>query len=170
MTLAMMTLLGCVGGTTTTQPDASMQPDAIVRRDSTAQPDATAQSDAITQQAPFELQGTWLYLGPWDGEHTLKISNGSAVYTDINGEWSSDWTIKAYDNGLHHFQMVFESGTGTYIPAGQNLSATYVLSEVILTVQLTDGLGSYSPVRSPGSCTEENSDRISDCRLYMKQN
>jgi hypothetical protein len=122
------------------------------------------------QPAAFELQGSWLFLGPGDGEHTVKFSNGSVVYTDIGGQWSSNWTLKTYDNGLHQFQLVLESGTGTYFPVGQNLSGTYVLNEPILTVQLTDGLASYSPVRSPGSCTEDGSDRISNCGLYMKQN
>jgi hypothetical protein len=146
MAMAMMTLLGCGGGATTVQPDASAQPDA------------------------FELQGTWLYLGPWDVVHTLKISNVSIAYTDVDGQWSSNWTIKDYDNGAHHFQMVFESGTGTYLPTGQDLSGTFVLSGQILTVQLTDGLASYSPVQSPGSCTEGGVTRISNCGIYMKQN
>ena len=145
MTLATMTLLGCGGGATTVRSDASVQPDA------------------------FELDGTWLYLGPSDGPHTLKISNGSMVYADIDGQWSSNWTIKDYDNGLHHFQVVFESGTGTYLPVGQNMSGTYVLNDPILTVQLANGLGSYSPVQSPGSCTEGGSTPIFDCRIYMNQ-
>jgi len=144
MTLATMTLLGCGGDTTTAQPDASVQ--------------------------PFELQGTWVYLGPWDGEHSLKFSNGSMAYTAIGADWSSNWTIKDYDNGLHRFQMVFESGTGTYSPTGQNLSGTYVLSDPILTVQLANGLGAYLPVQSPGSCTDGDSNRITNCGIYMKQN
>jgi hypothetical protein len=143
ITLATMTLLGCREGTTTVQPDASVRPDA------------------------FEPQGTWLYLGPWDGEHWLKISNASVVYTAVDGTWSSNWTIKDYDNGLHHFQLVFESGTGTYSPTGQNLSGTYVLSGTILTVQVADGLGLYSPVTSPGSCMMDGGpDRIPNCGIY----
>jgi hypothetical protein len=138
MTLAMMTLLGCGGGTTTGQSEA------------------------------FEPQGTWLYLGPWDGEHTLKISNGSMVYAAITGDWSSNWTIKEYDNGLHHFQIVFGSGTGTYSPTGQNLSGAYVLTDAILTVQLASGLGSYPTVQSP-TCLDGSSNRIRDCGTYMKQ-
>jgi hypothetical protein len=144
MILATMALLGCGGGTTTVQPDASVQLEA------------------------FELVGSWLYLGPSDGPHTLEISNGSMTYADIDGQWSSNWTIKDYDNGLHHFQTVFETGTGTYLPVGQNMSGTYVLNDDILTVQLVNGLGSYSPVQSPGSCTE-GSTLIPDCRIYMKQ-
>ena len=122
----------------------------------------TVQPDA------FELDGTWTYLGPSDGPHTLKISNGSMVYADEAGQWSSNWTIKEYDNGLHHFQVVFESGTGAYLPVGQNMSGTYVLNSPILTVQLASGLGSYAPVQSPGSCAE-GSTFIPDCRVYMKQ-
>jgi hypothetical protein len=124
---------------------------------------------ATVPPEPFELDGEWLYLGPWDGEHTLKISSESMVYADIAGEWSSSWSIKEYDNGLHHFQIAFNSGTGTYYPDGQNRSGTYVLSGAILTVQLTDGIGAYSPVQSPGSCTEEDSALIPDCRMYMSQ-
>jgi hypothetical protein len=157
MTMATITLLGCGGNTTTAQPDAAVHADAGVHADASVQPEA------------FELQGQWLYLGPWDGEHTIKISNGSVIYSDINGEWSSTWTLKDYDNGLHHFQMVFDSGTGTYLPVGQKISGTYVLDGQMLTVQLTDGLGSYSTVQSPGSCTAEGGKLISDCRLYVKQ-
>lgn len=121
------------------------------------------------QPEAFELQGTWLYLGPWDGGHTLEISNASMVYADIAGEWSSRWTLQDHNNELDRFQLVFESGAGTYSPKGQNLSGTYVLSGAILTVQLADGLGSYAPVQSPGSCTGEGSTRIVDCGLYMRQ-
>ncbi len=144
ITLSTMVLLGCGGGSTPVQPDALAQPDA------------------------FELDGTWVYLGPSDGPHTLTISNGSMAYADIDGAWSSNWTTKNYDNGLHHFQVVFASGTGTYLPVGQTMSGTYVLNGSILTVQLANGLGAYSPVQSPGSCTE-GSTLIPDCRIYVKQ-
>ena len=126
------------GGTTTVQPDA------------------------------FEIDGTWSYLGPSDMPHSLEISNGAMVYADEAGQWTSNWTITEYDNGLHHFQVVFESGTGTYLPVGQNMSGSYVLNSPILTVQLASGLGSYAPVQSPGSCAE-GSTFIPDCRVYMKQ-
>lgn len=145
MTLAPMTLLGCGSGTTTSHAEASVQPEA------------------------FELQGAWLYLGPSDGPHVLKISDGSMTYADVDGKWSSKWTLKEYDNSLHHFQVVFDSGTGTYLPTGQNMSGTYVLSGPLLTVQLANGLGSYPPIQSPGSCTE-GSAFIPDCRLYVSQN
>jgi hypothetical protein len=157
-----MTLLGCAGGATTVKPDASV-PDASV-------PDASV-PDASVPDA-FEAQGRWLYLGPWDREHWLKISNGSIEYTAVNGTWSSSWTIKDYDNELDRFQLVFESGTGTYSPTlqnltGQNISGTYVLNGTILTVQLADGLGSYLPVTSPGSCmVDGGSERIPNCGLY----
>ena len=91
------------------------------------------------------------------------------VYADIDGQWSSNWTLKTYDNGAHHFQTVFETGTGTYLPVGQNKSGTYDLNAEILTVQLSNGLGSYSPVQSPGSCTLGGSTLIPDCRIYVKQ-
>ena len=148
ITLATMTLPGCREGTTTVQHDAS------------AQDDASAQHDA------FEPRGTWVYLGPWEVAHTLAISNVSAVYVAVDGTWSSNWTIKDYDNGLRHFQLVFESGTGMYTPTGQNLSGTYVLSGSTLTVQLADGLGSYSPVTSPASCTDGDGNRIANCGIY----
>ena len=121
------------------------------------------------QSEPFKLQGAWLYLGPADGPHTLAINDGSMMYADIDAAWSSNWTIKAYDNDLRHFQVVFKTGTGTYLPVGQSLSGTYVLNGQILTVQLTNGLGSYSPVQNPGSCTE-GSTLTPDCRIYVKQN
>jgi len=120
------------------------------------------------QPGAFELDGTWVYLGPSDTPHSLKISNGAMVYADEAGQWSSNWTVKDYDNGLHHFQVVFETGTGTYLPVGQNMSGTYDLNVPILTVQLANGLASYATVRSPGSCTEEST-FIPDCRVYMKE-
>ncbi len=127
--------------------------------------------NTTTAPAPaFELDGTWLYLGPWDGEHTLKIGDASVEYAGINGEWSSDWTMKSYDNGLHHFQIAFKAGTGTYLPSGQSFSAAYVLNAPMLTVQLASGGSAYPAVESPGSCTKNGEERIPDCRLYVKQN
>jgi len=137
MTLMTMTLLGCGGSSTTSTSD------------------------------PFELQGSWLYLGPWDGEHTLKITDGSMVFTALAGEWSSNWTIQNHDNGVHHFQLVFKSGTGTYSPSGSNFSGTYDLNSGMLAMQLADGLGSYPSVQP--TCTENGSTRIRNCGLYMKQ-
>ena len=139
-----------------------MQPDASVRPEASVQPDASP-------PAAFELQGDWVFLGPGSLEHTLKIGGGSMVFTDVNGAWSSNWTTKDYDNGLHHFEIVFKSGTGTYFPVGQNVSGTYVLDAMILTLQLANGLGSYAPVTSPGSCTEGAGTPIANCNLYMKQ-
>ncbi|MBN2197064.1 MAG: hypothetical protein JW751_29940 [Polyangiaceae bacterium] len=131
---------------------------------------ATATGGTTAQPEAFEVQGTWLYLGPWDGVHTLEISNGSIAYADVAGEWSSSFTITEYDNSLDRFQLVFESGTGTYYPPGPNVSASYVLSGEILTIQLAPDLGSYPLVQSPGSCTDEGSERIRDCGLYMHRN
>jgi hypothetical protein len=121
-----------------------------------------------TPAEAFELDGSWLYLGPWDSYHDLKIANGSMVYTDIDKQWSSSWTIKKYDNQLHHFQVTFQSGNGTYIPSGQDMSGSYVWAGANLTIQLANG-SSYPDVTKPGSCTEDDSTLIPDCRLYMKQ-
>ena len=96
---------------------------------------------SATPPPPFELDGGWTYLGPSDGPHDLTIADDSMAYTDVGGTWSSDWTIKAYDNELHHFQVTFKSGTGTYLPVGQSMSGVYDLSGPLLTVQLANGLG-----------------------------
>lgn len=131
---------------------------------------ATAGTGGTTTVHPdaFEADGTWAYLGPSDRPHSLKISDGAMAYADEDGQWSSNWTLKDYDNGLHHFQVVFESGTGTYLPVGQAMSGTYDLNGPILTVQLANGLGSYAPLQSAGSCTE-GSTFLPDCRVYVKQ-
>ena len=120
---------------------------------------------------PFELTGAWIYLGPSDGPHDLTIGNGSMVYTDVAGQWSSQWTIKSYDNALHRFQVSFDSGTGSYIPMGQDMSGTYDLTSTLLTIQLADGLTSYPPLQSAGTCTGGTDGApIPDCRLYIKGN
>src|SRR6266545_3053708 len=51
---------------------------------------------------PFELDGSWIYLGPSDVPHDLVIGDSSMNYKAVAGDWSSDWTINAYDNELHH--------------------------------------------------------------------
>jgi len=140
MILATVALLGCGGDEKTVPPD------------------------------PFELDGEWLYLGPWDGGHTLEIGDGSMVYADVDGAWSSAWSVTEYDNGLRRFQIAFESGNGTYLPVGQKLSGTYDSSGTILTVQLADGADSYEPVQSPGSCATGASELIANCRVYLSQN
>lgn len=120
---------------------------------------------------PFELTGGWTYLGPSDGPHDLMIGNGSMVYTDVAGTWSSKWTIKSYENDMHHFQVAFDSGTGMYLPVGQNMSGTYALSNTLLTIQLADGLGSYPALQSAGTCTgAADGSPVPQCRLYIKQN
>jgi len=93
------------------------------------------------------------------------------VYTDVGVTWSSRWTIKTYDNALHHFQVTFDSGTGTYLPVGQSMSGAYDVSGTLLTVQLSNGLGAYPPLQGPGTCTSgTDGTAILDCRLYVKQN
>ncbi len=120
---------------------------------------------------PFELTGAWIYLGPSDGPHDLTIGNGSMVYTDVAGQWSSQWTIKSYDNGLHHFQTNFDSGTGSYLPVGQSMSGTYELTNTLLTIQLAEGLTSYPPLEGAGTCTSATDGTpIPECRLYIKGN
>jgi hypothetical protein len=143
VTMAMLAVvpLGCGGSTTTPPPEA------------------------------FEIEGRWTYLGPSGGPHDLTIDDGSMVYTDDAGQWSSSWTITAYDNGLHHFQVAFDSGSGTYLPVGQSMSGTYDLSSAFLTVQLANGLASYPQLQSPGTCTDgTDGTPMPDCRLYIKQN
>jgi hypothetical protein len=117
--------------------------------------------------AAFELDGKWLYLGPTGKAHTIQISNTSMAYADVDGGWSSSWSLKEYDNGLHHFQIAFQSGNGTYYPTGKNMSGAYVLASGMLTVQLANG--SYPTLQSPGSCIDGSSAPISDCGLYMSQ-
>jgi hypothetical protein len=141
ITMAMPALLGCGEGTSTSPPK------------------------------PLDIEGGWFYLGPSDGAHTLTIGHGSMVYTDMDGKWSSKWTIKTSDNALHHFQVAFDSGTGTYLPVGQSMSGSYDVSGNVLTVQLANGLASYPPLDSPGTCTSEtNGAPEPDCRLYLKMN
>lgn len=117
----------------------------------------------------FEIEGNWLFLGPSVETHDLTIGHGSVMYTDVDGKWSSTWTIKAYDNALHHFQLTFGSGTGTYMPTGQSLSGTYEVTNNFLTVQLANGLASYPPLQGPGTCTV-GTNVVPDCSLYVKQN
>ena len=141
ITVAMLAFTGCGGGTSAPPAD------------------------------PFELEGAWTYLGPSDGPHDLTIDDEAMVYADVGGQWTSHWTIKAYDNELHHFQVTFDSGSGTYLPVGQSLSATYELSGPLLTVQSATGLASYPPLLSPGTCTSSTDGTpIPECRTYIKQN
>jgi hypothetical protein len=127
-------------------------------------------SDTTLQPAAFELDGAWLYLGPSDVPHDLTINQGSMVYADVDGHWSSNWSIKAYDNAAHHFQLVFSSGSGTYLPVGESMSGAYDVSGTFLTVQLAKGLASYPPLQSPGTCTgTADGTPIPDCRIYVKK-
>jgi hypothetical protein len=141
ITMVMPAVLGC-GGTTTPPP----------------------------RQA-FELDGQWTYLGPSDGPHDLTIALDSMIYTDVAGMWSSRWTITSYDNALHEFQIAFVSGSGTYLPVGQNMSGTYDLKDKLLTTQLANGIGSYPPLQAAGTCTNGTDGApVPDCRLYIMQN
>jgi hypothetical protein len=154
LALATMALPSC-SDTSKAQPDASTPTDASVA------------TDASVPHGDFELNGSWLYLGPWDQLHTLTITNTSLVYSGEGGDWSSTFTLKDFDNDLQRFQMVFKSGNGSYMPTGQSLSGTYDLSGAILAIQLTNGLGSYSPIEA--SCLTAGSERIANCGRYMKQ-
>jgi len=118
---------------------------------------------------PFEIEGAWLYLGPSDGPHDLTIARTSMVYTDVDGKWSSTWTMKAYDNGLHHFQVAFASGSGAYLPVGQSMSGAYDVTGTLLTVQLADG-AAYPQLEGPGTCTAAADGMpVPGCRLYVKR-
>lgn len=126
-------------------------------------------NDAPPQPKPFDIDGAWLYLGPSDIPHTLVIDDTSMVYADVDGQWSSSWTIKAYDNGAHHFQVAFASGVGSYLPVGEGMSGAYDVSASLLTVQLAKDLAAYPPLQGPGTCTgSADGTPVPDCRLYVK--
>ena len=121
------------------------------------------------QPEPFELEGAWLYLGPSDVPHNLTVGPSTMVYADVEGHWSSNWTIKTYENGPHHFQVVFGSGSGAYLPVGQGMSGAYDVSGSLLTVQLAKDLASYPQLQGPGTCTgTADGTPLPDCRLYVK--
>jgi len=120
---------------------------------------------------PFALDGKWIYLGPSDVPHDLAVDDVSMQYTDVEGKWSSKWTIKTYDDDKHHFQVSFDSGSGTYLPTGHDMSGTYEFSDSFLTIQLANGLSSYPDVKNAGTCTDASDGTATpDCRLYVKQN
>lgn len=123
--------------------------------------------DAAPQPAPFDIVGSWLYLGPSDVPHTLKISQTTMAYADVAGQWSSSWTLNAYDNGARHFQLAFGSGTGTYLPVGPSLSGAYEVTGTLLTVQTAQG-SAYPQLQGPGTCTAADGMPFTDCRLYVK--
>lgn len=133
----------------------------------------TTDSPAVSgpaSSAPFEIAGSWLYLGPSDGPHTLTITDQSMAYADVDGKWASSWSVKATDNDLHHFQVAFVSGSGSYLPVGQAMSGSYALSGPLLTLQLANG-ASYPALQSPGTCTDASATGtpVPDCSLYIKQ-
>lgn len=120
---------------------------------------------------PFELDGDWIYLGPSDVPHDLKIGDKSASFTDVAGTWASHWTIKEFDNELHHFQLVFGSGSGSYLPVGDSLNASYELSGTLLTLQFVKGASSYPLLQGAGTCTSATDGMpLPDCKLYIKKN
>lgn len=123
-----------------------------------------------SSNAAFELDGAWTYLGPSDGPHDLTIGHGSMVFKDVGGTWSSNWTIKTYDDALHHFQIEFVSGTGTYLPTGKDVSATYDLAGSLLSIQSAAGVA-YPTLQGAGSCTDPaDGTPLPECRLYIKAN
>ena len=119
----------------------------------------------------FELDGSWIYLGPSDAPHDLKISNGTMSFIDVAGAWASNWTVKSHDDTLNHFQLAFVSGSGSYLPVGESLSATYDVAGTLLTMQLAQGVDSYPPLQGAGTCTSATDGTpLPDCKLYIKQN
>lgn len=126
-------------------------------------------NDAAPKPEAFELDGAWLYLGPSDVPHNLTIGDASMVYADVDGHWSSSWKITRYDNGASHFQVIFTSGSGAYLPVGQGMSGTYEVTGTFLTVQLAKDLAAYPQLQSPGTCTAmADGSPVPDCRLYVK--
>jgi hypothetical protein len=132
---------------------------------------ACGESDPPPQTEPFEIDGPWLYLGPSDVPHDLTIGQGSMVFTDVAGAWSSTWTIKAHDNAMNQFQLQFASGSGAYLPVGDSLSGAYDVGGTLLTLQLVSGLTSYPPLQGPGTCTGTTDGMpVAGCKLYVKKN
>ena len=133
-----------------------------------------AANDATSPTPPaeaFDLEGAWTYLGPSDVPHTLTVAHASMVYADVDGQWSSTWTIKTHDNALRHFQVVFASGSGAYLPLGESMNGAYDVSGTLLTTQLAKDLTSYPQLQSPGTCTgAADGTPLPDCRLYTKKN
>lgn len=159
------------GGTTANSSKGSTAAGGTTASSSTGSTAAAGGSDEPGANCEdFELSGSWLYLGPWDGEHTLSISSQSLEYADINQGWKASFGLKTCDNDLDRFEIVFGSGDGEYSPVGEEFSGTYVLQDAILTLQLKQGLNNFVPVQSPGSCTAEpGGEAIPDCKLYMRQ-
>jgi hypothetical protein len=128
-------------------------------------------SDTTPPPEAFALEGAWLYLGPSDVPHTLTIERATMVYADVDGHWSSTWTIESYDNGPHHFRVRFASGSGPYLPGGESMSGAYDVSGTFLTVQLANDQASYPQLQSPGTCTSAaDGMAVPNCRLYVEQN
>ncbi len=157
--LTTLVCMGCTdsdGASPVASPDAS--PDVS--------PDA-GKADTAASSEPFAIEGLWLFLGPTGPGHEITISSKSIKYKGTESDWESNWTIKKYDNELHNFQLVYESGHGSAYPTGERLSGTYEATDIILSVQLAQGLDAYQPVKNPDSCMNE-SEPIADCKRYMK--
>ncbi len=93
------------------------------------------------------------------------------VYTAVDADWSSTWTLGTYDNAAHNFQVTFSSGAGEYLPSGEGMSGVYEVSGPLLTIQLAQGLGAYPPLQNAGTCTDpESGAPMAECRLYIKGN
>jgi hypothetical protein len=150
LTLTTMVCLGCGGGTSSggDSPDSGL-------------------ADTTVPSKPLAIEGAWLFLGPTGPGHEITITSKSIKYKGTETDWESIWTIKKYDNDLHHFQLVFDSGHGTAYPSGESFSGTFSATEMILSIQLAKGLDSYPELKNSESCTD-GSDSIPDCKLYMK--
>lgn len=131
----------------------------------------TAGNTSPPPSAPFEVDGSWVYLGPSDSPHILTVGDSTMTYQAVAGDWSSTWTVEAHDNDLNHFQLAFGSGSGPYLPMGASLSGSYDLNGSVLTVQTAQGLTSYPEVQDAGTCTSATDGTpVPECRLYIKQN
>ena len=135
-----------------------------------ASPDSSpdlGRADAAAPSKPFAIEGLWLFLGPTGPGHEITISSKSMTYKATETDWESNWTLKQYDNELHNFQLVFESGHGSAYPTGESFSGTYEVTDIILSIQLAKGLDAYTPLKNPDSCMND-SNPIADCKRYMK--
>jgi hypothetical protein len=115
----------------------------------------------------LSIEGHWLFLGPSGPGHEITITSKSLKYKATETDWESNWTIKKYDNDLHQFQLVFDSGHGEAYPSGESFSATFSADETFLTIQLAKGLDSYPKLDMDTRCTD-GLEPIPDCKLYMK--
>jgi hypothetical protein len=116
---------------------------------------------------PLSIEGSWLFLGPTGPGHEITITSKAMKYKATETDWESNWTVKKYDNDLHHFQIAFDSGHGEAYPSGESFSATFEADETFLNIQLAKGLDSYPDLDVNSRCTD-GLEPIPDCKLYMK--